>query len=219
MGIFQERTGLPNNTDRIKVPGAHADNCRSHFCQSCLHCVAKLGNGMFLQDHTMPWQSFFSVKLSKRKQSNSTAEQWDAVDPVAGAVQLRSTGPYPCRASQEPRVGTWQGEERGRYRQQMELNNFILNPGTVQNQKITSMLCPTKHIFQPRLAYSSVSARCLLVWVSKVYLWHRMISCFLARLCSPSYTLQALSWKTLLRSSAVAPARLQPSYSSWAVLS
>jgi hypothetical protein len=90
---------------------------------------------MFLQDHTMPWQSFFSVKLSKRKQSISTAEQWDAVDAVAGAVQLRSTGPYPCRASQEPRVGTWQGEERGRYRQKMELNNFILNPGTVQYQK------------------------------------------------------------------------------------
>lgn len=130
---------VPNNTDCIKVPGAQADNCRRHFCQSCLHCVdsnlnlAKLGNGMFLQDHTMPWQSFFSVKLSKRKQSNSTAEQWDEIDPVAGAVQLRSAGPYPCRASQEPRVGTWQGEERGRYRQRMERNNFILNPGTVQN--------------------------------------------------------------------------------------
>ena len=36
----------------LLVPGAHADNCRSHFCQSCLHCVdlnlnlAKLGSAL-----------------------------------------------------------------------------------------------------------------------------------------------------------------------------
>ena len=199
----------PTRTTAEATSARAACTALQSLAMACFSKIIQcLGNPFFLSN--FPNESSPSQQLSNGMRSMQWRElyNWDQLGHIHAELH-KSLELVPGRVKKEEDTGRkW---------------NWTTSFSTLERSNIKSHLnvvsYSTKHIFQVRLAYSSVSARCLLVWISKVYLWHRVISCFLARLCSPSYTLQALSWKTLLRSSAVAPARLQPSYSSWAVLS